>query len=179
MLGEALSLQIKDIDISKGTLFIRHAKNDKQRFVPMDWSLVNLISDYMKAAKSKASHENDDYLFTNPATNTRFSFSWARDRMAYIMKAAKIEFTKTAPNERGPCLHCLRHTFVLRSFSQLSQSASSFEDVAPFVSVYFGHNDVMETDKYLQGNYELYSVDQEKINAFVKTNSIFPGVIDE
>jgi integrase len=176
-LGEALSLQIKDIDFAKGTLFIRHAKNDKQRFVPMDWSLVNLISDYMKAAKSSC--EKDAYLFTNPATNARFSFGWARKRMAYIMKAAGIVFVKNTPNERGPCLHCLRHTFVLRSFGQLSESIPSFEDIAPFVSVYLGHSDVMETDKYLQGSYELYSADQQKINTFVKANSIFPEVIDE
>lgn len=176
-LGEAMSLLLKDIDLSAGALFIRHAKNDKQRLVPMDWSLVNLISNYLKATNSF--YKNSDYLFTNPATGARFSFTWARKRMAHIMKAAGIEFIKTVPNERGPCLHCLRHTFVLRSFGQLSKSAPSFEDVAPFVSVYLGHSDVMETDKYLQGSYELYSTEQQKINAFVKANNIFPEVIDE
>ena len=39
-------MESRDIDLNLGVLFVRHAKNDKQRYVPMDISLTELIRAY-------------------------------------------------------------------------------------------------------------------------------------
>jgi integrase/recombinase XerD len=45
-LNEALSLQMKDIDLDGGTLTIRQAKRNRQRFVPMSKSLTEICRLY-------------------------------------------------------------------------------------------------------------------------------------
>ena len=74
--------------------------------------------------------------------------------------------------ERGICPHCIRHTFAFRSFQH---SEDSFENTVPFLSTYLGHENVMETDRYLRFSYELYTEAHEKISQY--TEGVFPEVI--
>ena len=171
--SEALKMETRDIDLENGILFVRYAKNDKQRYVPMDESLTSILKAYLSITIPKS------HLFVNPDTGKCFSSSWADKRMRHLLKECNITVEKTRRNERGPCLHCFRHTFVANSFNQLLQNSLGFEDVAPFISAYLGHSDLRETDNYLQANYEFYRRDQELIMNYTKTLNIFPEVLDE
>jgi integrase len=48
-LGEALSLQWKDIDLTDGVITVLKAKNQKQRKVPVHDSLRELLDNYQNA----------------------------------------------------------------------------------------------------------------------------------
>jgi integrase len=91
------------------------------------------------------------------------------------MKKAGIEYVRSARQERGPCLHCLRHLFVLRSFSKAESDGMAFSDSVPYLSTYLGHNSIMETDRYLKFSYEMYSDAHDAINAYV--DGVFPKVV--
>ena len=119
------------------------------------------------------------YLFVNKISGKRFSAEWARKRMKHLLQDCDIVFERTRKNERGPCLHCFRHTFVANSFNQLLQTSLDFDDAVPFISTYLGHCDLRETDKYLQANYDFFQRDQALITDYVRKNCIFPEVIDE
>lgn len=60
-LGEPLAAKVKDINFSRGTILIRHAKNNKQRIVPMDVTLTGMLEKYCIAMAIKT--EPESHLF--------------------------------------------------------------------------------------------------------------------
>ena len=166
-------METRDIDLNLGVLFVRHAKNDKQRYVPMDISLTELIRAYLSIVPQR------EYLFVNSTSGRRYSAEWARKRMGHLLQDCGIDFERVRKYERGPCLHCFRHTFVAKAFDQLLQTPLDFADAVPFISTYLGHCDLRETDKYLQANYDFFQRDHALITDYTRKHNIFPEVIDE
>lgn len=166
-------METRDIDLNLGVLFVRHAKNDKQRYVPMDISLTELIRAYLSIVPQR------EYLFVNSTSGRRYSAEWARKRMGHLLQDCGIDFERVRKYERGPCLHCFRHTFAAKAFDQLLQTPLDFADAVPFISTYLGHCDLRETDKYLQANYDFFQRDHTLITDYTRKHNIFPEVIDE
>ena len=52
-LGEPLAAKVKDINFQSGTILIRHAKNNKQRVIPMDVTLTQMLERYCIASGSR------------------------------------------------------------------------------------------------------------------------------
>ena len=52
-LGEPLAAKVKDINFQSGTILIRHAKNNKQRVIPMDVTLTQMLERYCIAKQSR------------------------------------------------------------------------------------------------------------------------------
>lgn len=88
-----------------------------------------------------------------------------------------ITYERTDRHERGPCLHCLRHTFTFRSFSKAEAEGYPLDDSVPFLSTYLGHENITETDKYLKFSYELYPDAHKRISQY--TANVFPEVTAE
>lgn len=168
--NEALNLLVEDVDTKKGVLLIRVAKKRKQRFVPMDLSLIFICTRYMRILELK----DNDYLFKNK-NGERQNNDWAHNCFKHILKNAEIVFQRAKNHERGPCMHCLRHTFVLRSMKKSSDNGRTFDETVPFLSTYLGHDSIRETDKYLNFSYELYEGAAQQVNAY--TNELFPEVV--
>jgi site-specific recombinase XerD len=57
-LGEPLAARVKDINFRNGTILIRHAKNNKQRVVPMDRTLTEMLERYCIAMGIKTEPES-------------------------------------------------------------------------------------------------------------------------
>ena len=56
-LGEPLAAKVKDINFQSGTILIRNAKNNKQRVVPMDATLTQMLERYCIAMGIKTEPE--------------------------------------------------------------------------------------------------------------------------
>ena len=80
-LGEPLAAKVKDINFQSGTILIRHAKNNKQRVVPMDVTLTQMLERYCIAMgiknragklsvpvsqKQRGCRQQRDFRFTLP-----------------------------------------------------------------------------------------------------------------
>jgi len=169
-LGEALLLRWCDICLNSGLIRILKAKNVKQRQIPITPSMSELLrlfreSDFFDSEK--------DYLFSNKQ-GIPYSQTLIRHHFAKILTLADIPNVKTHKFERGVCLHCFRHTFVMQSFLKSESEGRTFEENIPYLSAYLGHEGVMETDKYLRANYLMYTDEHEKISNY--TDSVFPEV---
>jgi integrase len=172
--GEALSLKWGDIDLENSVIHIRSAKNDKQRIVPMSRSLGDLCRHYRYSGLTYSSDEN--FLFSN-----RKGGHYCLGRMwvlfAEVLKTAGIKLVRGQIGKRGPCLHCLRHLFVLRSFNNMEAEGYAFEEAVPYLSTYLGHDSIMETDKYLRFSHEICGAAYDLINVY--TQGVFPEVTCE
>ena len=153
-LGEPLAAKVKDVNFSNGTILIRHAKNNKQRAVPMDGTLTEMLERYCIAMGIRAEPEN--YLF--PASRNEgaaVSKGTFDSRFRHLLKETGL-YVPGKTHSRGQCLHCFRHYFAIHSFAQAEKNGRPTDDSVPFLSVYLGHHDMDETEKYLKFNSDMF-----------------------
>ena len=86
-------------------------------------------------------------------------------------------FIRTEKNVRGPCLHCFRHLFAVKSFTQAEHAGRSTKDSIPYLSVYLGHSSLVETEKYLKFSNDMFPEHTTMFEAF--SEGLFPEVYYE
>ena len=77
-------------------------------------------------------------------------------------------------HERGACLHCLRHTFAVKSFDKNERNGIKACDSVPFLSTYLGHDSLYETEKYLKYSGDYFADTLTRFEAFA--GDLFPEV---
>jgi len=170
-LSELLSVRIGDINFERGFVFLKDTKNRKQRIVPMGEALTEMLARYCLAMKLMDSPDN--YVFPGRSTGTHLS----RCRAEWLFKSLLQDIgIYTCPDDqsRGPCLHCFRHLFAIKSFAKAEQAGRPVNDSIPFLSVYMGHSGLTETEKYLKFSSDMFPENTELFEAY--TDGIFPEV---
>jgi integrase/recombinase XerD len=125
---EGYNLQIKDVDFDKKTVFVRQGKNYKDRIVPMNDKVCDIIKDYVYnfRHKLKLTHNR---LFT-------CAKSTIKDRLRDLQNACNDETIKA----KRIHLHGLRHSIA----THLLQNGMSIENIALFL----GHSSLDATQIY-------------------------------
>jgi len=171
-LGEALSLKISDIDLDSGVIFIRNAKGEKDRFVPMDESLAQLCRHYSIAIQNE--FVKDISLFFTNKDGKQYSPSWPQKQFRKVLSQAGIKLFELEPNRRNICLHCLRHTFAVNSFKKQDEAGVDSYSSVPLLSIYLGHTHFYQTEIYLHMTEEIHKSIIDKTSSYTK--GMFPEV---
>lgn len=173
-LGELLAVQVRDVDFVRGVIFLRDTKNKKQRIVPLGNTLSEMLNCYCLAMELL--NDPDNYLF--PAKNRRQSLpqSTARYWFRELLKITDI-YVEAEAHTRRQCLHCFRHLFAVKSFSQTEQAGRSIQDSIPFLSVYLGHGSMEETERYLKFSNDMFPEHTSLFETYAE--GIFPEVCYE
>lgn len=133
-LGEPLTAKVKDVNFSSGIILIRHAKNNKQRAIPMNETLTEMLERYCIAMGIKA--EPESYLFPSPIKEGAAASKGIFDlRFRNLLMETGL-YVPGKAHSRGQCLHCFRHYFAIHSFAQAEKNGRSTDDSVPFLSVY-------------------------------------------
>lgn len=147
-LGETLSLRRKDVDFKSGTIFLKKTKFSKERVIPVHESLLAILERYCLTLGIL--HNPEAFLFPgrNPEHHytTRQMASWFSE----ILRLADIDQREKGPNERGACLHCFRHLFVLKSMQQLEAAGRPVDMNDLLLPTYLGHDRLIDTDQYMR-----------------------------
>ena len=167
---ETLRIKVEDVNLDEGLIHLRETKNKRERLIPIDNTLTEILRRYIFMRKLKHS----DFLFKSQRKYEYWNIHSVENCFEHILKNANIVFTREKPNDSGPTLHCLRHTFVLNSLKKSDKNGCTFEETAPFLSAYLGHASLYETDKYLKFSYELYDEAVSLIESY--TSELFPEV---
>jgi len=147
-LSEALNLTVSDFNLIDGTLTVYHAKNNKDRIIPLASSLVQKLTDYISVMHRFS--ENDTYLF-NVGKGLRMNNSTVYRRFRqYILKAG-IPHTKA-----GPRVHDLRHNFAVKCLKKHVLAGEELTSILPYLAAYMGHSDFRGTQYYLRLTADLY-----------------------
>jgi integrase len=170
---ECLFIKWSDIDFNSSVLTIKNAKNKKERFIPLNASLIQVLQDYRAFVEHhRVCH---DYIFEsnknsgNPYRQNTF-FVWFME----ILDKAGIQNIKPNKHVRGLCPHCIRHTFVLHSFLKNENEYGRFEEFAPFLAAYLGHESPEGTETYLRSHHTVYKQSHQRMNAAI--GNLFPEV---
>jgi len=153
-IGETLALKMKDVDLVGGTLMMRHAKGDKQRLVPMHPVLTDILKRYCLAMGIVG--VPDAWVFPVPGQEQAMTPKDAQHGFEKILRLAEISLPGRKKHERGPCLHCVRHVFVFKSFAAADKAGRTIDDSVPYLSIYLGHDSLQETEKYMKFSSELF-----------------------
>lgn len=167
-IGETVSIKVDDWDKNNNTLVLRNTKKKKERIIPLHPAMGKILTDYYNYMGNKIKKylfpgkDDSDYISSKCITQL---FNESRNRNNIDPKNKK-------KHERGACIHCLRHYFVLNSFKQAAKRGESIENTHPYLSTYLGHFSLNETEKYLKFQHDLMP---EALSLFEDyTNMIFP-----
>ena len=170
-LDEALGLQISDVDMESSVLLVRNAKGNRDRLVPMDISLANVIGQYISHNRKNSS--KNTLLFAN-SKDERHSGTTMRHWFNRTLEASGIEKPDLPRYSRNICLHCFRHTFAVHSFRKQDLAGIDMYSASPLLSTYMGHAKVYGTETYLHMTAENSADIIEKTTAY--TSGLFPEV---
>lgn len=151
--GEACSLGKADVDLGANVLTVRHAKNDKDRLVPVHRSVADRMRDFESAAAlahpQYGSHDRFWSLPEGRPLTTRYVYGFFRDALweAGISHGGR---------GKGPRVHDLRFTFACHRLRRWATEGADVNALMPVLAAYMGHADTRCTEYYLRLTAELY-----------------------
>ena len=132
--SELFNLRVTDVDVENLTIFVNKGKGSKDRFVPMSYTLAQILKSYLK--ERKRLNKTCPYFFTSMNRNKGFSDSGLKRVVRKIKDASGIEFN----------IHKLRHTFATLMIEGGCDIYS--------LSKMMGHSDITTTTIYLSATAE-------------------------
>lgn len=170
--GEAINIKVGDIDFERNLFLLRVTKKYKQRLVPFDTKLSELI--YLYCSAMEILNDSFAYLFPSDGKYNPISANTVGNYYRMIRRKAGIVDERQRKKSRGACLHCFRHTFAVRSFNKNERCGISSRESVPFLSTYLGHDSLYETEKYLKYRGDYFDDVLTKFEAY--TEDVFPEV---
>jgi len=129
---ELLNLKYTDVDLENMSIFIRHGKGNKDRVVPINYKLAEILLKYL--VERKKLNRTCPEFFVSLNRNMGFTDSGIKRLTESVNKASGIKFT----------IHKLRHTFATL---MLEGGCDIYS-----LSKMMGHNDIKTTTIYLAAN---------------------------
>ncbi len=169
-IAEVCVIQMKDVDLKHGILKLINTKGEKQRLVPLSDTMAELLRQYCRVMG--LSEGTSACLFPRHSYFEPLKASDIKNRFRNVLVKAGIREDRLYDNNRGPCLHCLRHRFVLKAIRLLLAAGITIEDAIPYLSVYLGHKSIRETEKYIKFAADLFPEEMNKF--FASSEELYP-----
>jgi integrase len=151
--GEALGLDVNDVDLRQGVLAIRDSKFGKSRFVPIDETTRIALTAY--ATRSEGVRRCSAFLISNKGL--RLNGGNARRTFVGLSRTAGLRPPSSVKQRHGwgPRLQDFRHTFTTLKLVEWYRSGIDVHRELPKLVTYLGHVDVAFTYWYIEGIPEL------------------------
>ena len=154
-IGEALSIQNKDVDFSRHIIVLNKTKNNHQRIAPINPSLETVLKQYMeyrnKIGCLKIAAPQEPFfvntLGKSPIENVVY-YAFRR-----ILDLAGVKFYG---KKLGPNLHSFRHTACVHAMEKMINDGMDMYCCIPILSTFMGHNQVSDTQDYIRVTKEIF-----------------------
>jgi integrase/recombinase XerD len=144
-LGEALNLQLQDVDLRTSVLTIRNAKFGKTRLIPLHPSTRRVLADYITRRNRRwARRSVSSYVFVSNWGN---QLAGAEIHRTFYALSRQIGL-RGPSDSHGPRIHDLRHRFAALTLLRWYRSGKDVEQKLPYLSAYLGHVHVGDTYWY-------------------------------
>lgn len=149
-IGEAMALNLEDVQPSTQRLYIAEGKFRKARWVALSGSTCRALQHYIDRRLKSAPHSSDSPLLLNerrrplchPTVNQTFRG---------LLQKCDIPHNKRT----GPRIHDLRHTFAVHRLLAWYRDGQDVNARLPALATYMGHVDISSTHVYLQPTAQL------------------------
>lgn len=157
--------KIKDINLDKGYITIRNAKNHKERIVPIYPDFVIKCINLKESIHLNSSE--DEYFFMIRPGEPMSLVNVYKNFRRFLDKA---EILHTG---HGPRVHDFRHTYCVNLLRKWSKEGKDLMAYMPYMRTILGHEGFEETAYYLKLTSEMYPFIRESLK------SSFPDLIKE
>lgn len=162
-LGEALALDVPDVDLENGILAIRKGKFGKARFTPLHESVRLALARYA-ATRDRLLPQQSITAFFVTESAARIRHAMAEWTFAKV--SAAIGLRPPLPRGRtgrGPRLHDMRHRFAAARLLAWYRTGVDVERELPKLATYLGHVHVRHTYWYLEAIPELLQLATQRL----------------
>jgi integrase/recombinase XerD len=164
-IGEAIGLDLSDVDHEQAVLLIRESKFGKSRLVPLQPSTMTALQEYLQARTSVRRARREPSLFLG-RTGKRLIYQVVGDTFRQLLAETGVG----AQAARRPRLHDLRHRFAIVTLLGWYRSDEPVQPKLPVLSTYLGHREPSSTYWYLSAAPELLTLavarrDQARLGA--------------
>jgi site-specific recombinase XerD len=151
--GEAVRLQLGDVDLAKRVFFIRESKG-KSRWVPFGSDLARKLRSHLRNRASIANASNQ------MATDAWFIRRDGRpltvaSASGAVRKLLRSEGLKPKTGRVGPRPYDMRHAYTVHRLTDWSRKGVDVHARLPWLSAYLGHDNVLGTEHYMHATPEL------------------------
>jgi integrase len=155
-IGEAIRLDVADLDLDHGLLVVRKSKFGKSRLIPLHATAVSALGDYLRRRP---------HLPPRPPASTSALFvSTAGTRLRYenvswtFLKLVRRAGLRPRSASCRPRLHDFRHSLAVRTLLEWYRDGGDVQARMPLLSTWLGHVDPKSTYWYLQAVPELLAL---------------------
>ena len=150
--SEAFNLEVGDVDLDAGILWVRGAKFGKTRLVPLHPTSLDVIADYIaRRHRFFDGRSVSSFLFVSGRGNR---IDGADVRRTFYELSREIGL-RGPTDSHGPRLHDMRHRFAVQTLLRWYRAGEDVERCLPVLSTYLGHVHVSDTYWYLSSWPEL------------------------
>ncbi len=138
--GEVRGLDVTDVDVKEGRIFVRKGKGRKERVVPLGKNLLACVEAYLERSRSvlakRTKSEASQAMFLS-SEGGRMPIHMIRVRLKYHLQRAKLW-------KKGMTPHAIRHSFA----THLIENGASLKHVKDLL----GHESMQTTVVYTHMN---------------------------
>ena len=163
-LGEALRLEVGDVDLVSGVLLIRDSKNENDRFVPMSKELTSFCRDYATGVHGKSADHK--YFFPAPDDGMIPEINIYTNFRRFLHKAGISHGGKG----KGPRIYDFRHTFAVHCLKRLVLSGRDLAAYHQVLKTYMGHSFFKYTAYYLRLTKDMFPDIRQKIETYYESS---------
>jgi integrase/recombinase XerD len=156
--GEAMSLDCKDVDFGDGVITIRGAKFGKTREVMLHSTTQLALRSYVKERMAKFPKPSTSSFFVSSQGN-RLTYPTVHWIFRRLVHWAGMEDRKP----RRPQIHDLRHSFAVRTLLNWYRAGIDVQAYLPRLSTYLGHVLPSSTYWYLTATPELLALAMKRL----------------
>lgn len=162
-IGEALALNIADVDPAAGRLTVRRGKLGKARNIALNCSTAAAIGRYLDTRLGFPPNGRDAPFFMNNKGG-RLSYSSAAKEFKILLRA------RGGGAAQGPRLHDLRHTYACDCLRKWYDEGVDVNLRLPILSTAMGHVNVHDTQLYLHVTAQLLHAAADRFHNTFKHN---------
>jgi site-specific recombinase XerD len=151
--GEAVSLNLEDVDLQEALLTIRDTKFYKTRLVPLATELNDVMAAYAKQRKKAGHSQGGDAPFFVTRLGTRVPQHLLQRNFRRLRAQAGIRRQDGARYQ--PRLHDLRHAAAVHRLIEWYREGKNVNRLLALLSTYLGHVEIASTQLYLTMTPEL------------------------
>lgn len=167
-INEALSLQVKDVNLYEKYIIVRDSKNGEDRILPFTDTVFDALLAYQR--RWRAAVEPDELFFTDRLGNTCTSDTAYRYFRKILFQAGISHGGKGI----GPRVHDFRYAFSVHSLAAMAEAGLDLYYCLPILSKYLGHKSLEATEGYVRLTEEMYPGIMAEMNRLC--SCIFPEV---
>jgi integrase/recombinase XerD len=148
--GEAVKLELEDVDWKACALTVRGSKFGKSRWVPIHSSTRDALADYLRRRGRCLAGRPETHLFITPQGKPLSGDMVSHTFTALTRRIGLRDSTKHAPR-----LIDYRHLFAVTTLARLDRSGKDPERWLPVLSTFLGHQWARDTYWYVEQHPEL------------------------